>query len=30
LPESMMNVAKEKTREINAAYNLVKARRGMS
>jgi len=30
LPESMMNVAKEKTREINAAYDLIKARRGMS
>ncbi len=30
LPESMMNVAKEKTREINAAYDLIKARRRMS
>ncbi|MBT8061134.1 MAG: co-chaperone DjlA [Gammaproteobacteria bacterium] len=29
LPESMMTVAKEKTREIRAAYDLIKARRGM-
>jgi len=29
LPESMMTVAKEKTREIRAAYDLVKARRGI-
>jgi DnaJ like chaperone protein len=30
LPESMMNVAKEKTREINAAYDLIKASRRVS
>ncbi len=30
LPESMMNVAKEKTREINAAYDLIKGQRGFS
>ena len=29
LPESMMTVAKEKTREIRAAYDLIKAQRGM-
>ncbi len=29
LPESMMTVAKEKTREIRAAYDLVKAKRGL-
>jgi DnaJ like chaperone protein len=29
LPESMLEVAKERTREINAAYDLVKERRGM-
>jgi len=28
LPESMLEVAKERTREINAAYDLVKSRRG--
>ena len=30
LPESMMAVAKEKTREIRAAYDLIKAQRGMT
>jgi DnaJ like chaperone protein len=29
LPESMMTVAKDKTREIRAAYDLIKTRRGM-
>ena len=28
LPESMLEVAKERTREINAAYDLIKERRG--
>lgn len=29
LPDAMLEVAKEKTREINAAYDLVKDRRGI-
>ena len=29
LPDSMLEVAKEKTREINAAYDLIKDRRGI-
>lgn len=29
LPESMLEVAKERTREINAAYDLIKERRGI-
>ena len=30
LPESMMEVSKEKTREIRAAYDRIKVQRGMS
>ena len=30
LPESMIDVSKEKTREIRAAYDRIKAQRGMS
>ena len=29
MPDSMLEVAKEKTREINAAYDLIKDRRGI-
>jgi DnaJ like chaperone protein len=29
MPDSMLEVAKEKTREINAAYDLIKERRGI-
>ena len=29
MPESMLEVAKERTREINAAYDLIKERRGI-
>ncbi len=30
LPDEMMEIAKERTREIRAAYDLVKQRRGMT